>query len=845
MEVSKEEDSSGPSSLSSDQASLCVIPDPDDSSEEDGFIYLDKSSLPASLNLPEQERALIVFHSVDEEYPANADIVCQYIRPEGWEENCKDQICLFKVGWVTKNDAIFMLPSPLPSNDPIGQIIIPEKMLPKDTMNLFQFCYMRDYTLLGASTPFQFTYQEVASHGQSNSDACKYMEESHMEMGCSASCTKRTTQRDSALNKPQSQSSNSNFETGRSSAAGKVECVLQPSKEIPQLITAIYKDLEMAGSCCGHKAESISSTAFSFLKEDIIDDLDVTSNVSSKGSRMTSSQPGSVGNEVMNKSCHVENTKDFIAESYSSANFNFLDTSNISSKETQMISSQSGFVGSEVMNKSCHVEQPKDLAAENYSSANFNFLRDEFLDDSANTSCKGSGLMSIGSSELMNKSCHMKQAAKDFSERDAKEDELSHLKQRLDEVSEEKQLFQEQYNSLLATTKRYAEDLVSVRAEKESLNGHMVELAISHKMLCSENTRLNTELELIKQNIVENSTKHEAEKKTLVKQLQDASSNNSYLKEEIAYLRSQIKVDDVKEVQPECMCTKYKKQVDDLTARISDYEVMRSCLEVELEEEIKLGKERDQYLIQLEQVKVNNFQMANNWLASTPNSGANGNTLLEMEENVNSTLEALECALKEMEVLRSRKAAINKANRVLREDFMKKRNEWEERMCKQRLEYDVKLSELQKHLEGEKSSKAALLGEIESLSDQLHRNHQIHQQDVSEAVQVANREIETLHKQKSELDKECTLLRVKCGNHGMEENTNSSLMKNLQEAKEEYTKLYTEKIRIQEKLSRLQQKVKSKKVSRAHQDATSSATPKADFMSNVSSSWRATIDELM
>lgn len=66
-----------------------------------------------------------MFHSIDEEYPANQDIVCQYIRPDGWQENHKDHICLFKVGWVTKNDAIFMVSLPAPSKDPIGRVLIP------------------------------------------------------------------------------------------------------------------------------------------------------------------------------------------------------------------------------------------------------------------------------------------------------------------------------------------------------------------------------------------------------------------------------------------------------------------------------------------------------------------------------------------------------------------------------------------------------------------------------------------------------------------------------------------------------------------------------------------------
>lgn len=37
--------------------------------------------------------------------------------------------------------------------------------------------------------------------------------------------------------------------------------------------------------------------------------------------------------------------------------------------------------------------------------------------------------------------------------------------------------------------------MASVRSEKESLDGRISELTISHKMLCSENARLNNELE--------------------------------------------------------------------------------------------------------------------------------------------------------------------------------------------------------------------------------------------------------------------------------------------------------------------------------------------------------------
>lgn len=74
---------------------------------------------------------------------------------------------------------------------------------------------------------------------------------------------------------------------------------------------------------------------------------------------------------------------------------------------------------------------------------------------------------------------------------------------------------------------------------------------------------------------------------------------------------------------------------------------------------------------------------------------------------------------------------------------------------------------------------------------------------------------------------------------------NTALLKNLQEARDEYKKLYTEKMRAQEKFTRLQQKVKAKKMSRAHQETLGTSSTRANFMDNVSSSWRATIDELM
>ncbi|XP_026281434.1 calcium-binding and coiled-coil domain-containing protein 2 isoform X3 [Frankliniella occidentalis] len=709
MDPDKEDDSSGPSSLSSDQASLCVIPDPDDSSEEDGFIYLDKSSLPASLNASEHDRAIIVFHSIDEEYPAHQDILCQYIRPDGWEESPKDNICLFRVGWVTKTDAVFMVPPGLPSNDPVGRIVISESNLPKDSTNVYQFCYMREYTLLGASTPFQFTFP--SHYGDVNERP-----NAEMSIGKDFSCNVDSMVQQSAV------------------SLEKLDLSLSSKRQDTSLL---YQDNSLFGSL---SLDSVQKSMSLYLSD-----------------------------------CCSEKYEAFTLMECASGN-QALECSDTGKDSAKSISDD------------------KDISTD--SLVAFSNEKESENDIKLHTL----------------------------------QEEVHQLKQQVEEVCDEKKWFQEQYSSLLETVKKYAEDLATERLAKESLNGRLAELTTVHKMLCSENAQLHNEFKVVKQTYKDQSLKWEDEKKNLEEQLKEEKSMN------------ESKIPSPSNCSK---CDKYQKQVEDLSTRVSDYEIMRNCLEVELEEEMKLSKERDLYLAQVEQIKVHSLQMANNWLASTPTSTENGNTLLEMEENVNSTLEALECALKEMDIMRSRKAAINKANRILREDFMQKKAEWEDRLIKQRNESDAQLNDLQMKLDCEKSSKIALLEDMEVLKNHLHQASQkeSQQQIISEAIETAKKEIEMLEKQRVELEKECSMLKKKSGNQEVEE-INRTLLKNLQEAREEYKKLYTEKILTQEKLSKLKQKIKSKKTSRAQQESTLNA-PKADFMDAVSASWRYTIDELM
>lgn len=721
MNSTEGEDISGPSSLSSDQASLCVIPDPYDSSEEDGFICIGKSSLAASLNLSEQDRAVIVFHSVDEEYPANQDIVCQYVRPDGWEENQKDHICLFKVGWVTKNDAVFMVPLPAPSNDPIGRVTIPVDILPKDTTNLYQFCYMREYTLLGASTPFQFMLPPTKS--------------------------------------PQDVTSASVY-----------------SRANEELLSDGKMQRDANNLLCSHTLPLLDARNYDLMKD--------ANQIPSSGEQKQELD----SKEIMYQS-GLESSK-----SYKS-------------------------LISEGASDDSAVEFGGAQGAAIITNTNWNTFNCELLNHSYCSEEKEQERAIIKSTE----------------------DELLCLKQKFAEVNEEKAWYQDQYHSLLMTVKKYGEDLSSERSEKVSLNGHLAELTISHKMLCSENTRLRSEVAISKQEEKENSEKTGLERIELHKKLDQVLSENMALKEEIKHMQEQLKTANENKafwnepIPPQCKCEMYKEQVEDLTSHLSDYEIIKNSLEVELNEEIKLGQQKDQYITELEQAKVNNFQMASNWLASTPNAAADGNALLEMEENVNSTIEALECALKEMEVLRSRKAAINRANRVLREEFMQKRGEWEVKLIKLKDEYVAQVNALQKDLKDERVSKNALLEEIEILKQQKHTLA------LDKQSLIVDQQTRTMETNKAKMKSPPS--RSSIGrNMEVHEDVNNTLLKNLEDARDEYKKLYTEKIRIQEKLSRLQQKVKSKKVSRASQETSA---PKFNFMDNVSSSWRATIDELM
>lgn len=684
MDVTEEDDGSGPSSLSSDQASLCVIPDPDDSTEEDDFIYLDKSSLPESMHVSEQDRAVIVFHSVDEEYRADQDVVCEYIRPDKWQEGWEDAIYLFKVGWVTHRDFICAVPVPQPSNDPIGRVLLSERLLPKDTVNLYQFCYLRHFTVLGASTPFQFTLPEVRK-----------------------------------------------------------------------------KESSMNASQIGGKDEANDKEY----------------------------------NQAKNLSC--------------SCSSGFSD--NVSDKI--MVETVQAFR-----------EEKADVALQGCDNNNTSFLDDASLGDGTNENKKATPC--CGNLER----------------------EETHFEERLQEALEEKKWLQEQYNSLLITVKKYAEDLASVRSEKETLDGRFAELTISHKMLCSENVRLNNELDATKHLLQEQTKKREMllpDINLLEEQLGAASRTNGYLTEEVVNLQTQIKLQNEKKPpQQPCQCENVTRK----TTESSDYEVIKNTLEIELQEELSLSAERENYVAQLEKTKLNSLENTFAQLSNMQSTAGNIDKVREMEDNMNSTLEALECCMKEMEVLRSRKAAINRTNRILREDFMLKLGAWKERDLKQKSEFDGQLRELQEQLEDEKSSKFSIQKELDVLKEKLNQQAinvkvsqwQSHQKSDSEALEVAQKQIKALQEEKSDLEREFTLLQQK-----MEKDVNITLLKNLEEAREEYKKLYTEKIKIQEKLTRLQQKVKTKKSSRAQQDTSEVDSAKTEFLNSVSSSWRAIVDELM
>jgi len=98
----------------------------------------------------------VEFLDILDSYPFDTDLACKfkfndYIPQEG------DRIAIYKIGWSLVKDYMVFLWTPTIIKDHQGSISFNRNTLPKNSIEVYQFCYInRDNELHGASTPFQF-----------------------------------------------------------------------------------------------------------------------------------------------------------------------------------------------------------------------------------------------------------------------------------------------------------------------------------------------------------------------------------------------------------------------------------------------------------------------------------------------------------------------------------------------------------------------------------------------------------------------------------------------------------------------------------------------------------------
>lgn len=109
-----------------------------------------------------KEFAMVVFHNIPENYPADAHIECGYTITSDLIPTRSDWVGLYKVGWLSTKDYIYYDWANIPSNyeegkDAEGHVLFPAHKLPDDDGEFYQFCYVTSSgQIRGASTPFQF-----------------------------------------------------------------------------------------------------------------------------------------------------------------------------------------------------------------------------------------------------------------------------------------------------------------------------------------------------------------------------------------------------------------------------------------------------------------------------------------------------------------------------------------------------------------------------------------------------------------------------------------------------------------------------------------------------------------
>lgn len=105
----------------------------------------------------------VIFHNVQAIYTADEAINCVYSITDEIEPELGDVIGLFKVGWTSSSECYSSVPAKTPVNNDkqFLKSVFGAHLLPNDSSELYQFCYISKMRVVGASTPFTFESSDI------------------------------------------------------------------------------------------------------------------------------------------------------------------------------------------------------------------------------------------------------------------------------------------------------------------------------------------------------------------------------------------------------------------------------------------------------------------------------------------------------------------------------------------------------------------------------------------------------------------------------------------------------------------------------------------------------------
>ncbi|XP_041711632.1 calcium-binding and coiled-coil domain-containing protein 2-like [Coregonus clupeaformis] len=119
----------------------------------------------------------VVFQEIPHSYAPNLAVICCYTLTAAIQQNPRDWVGIFKVGWSTTKDYytfVWVEPSldPMKQDPNRKQVVFSAYYLPKDDAEFYQFCYVdSNGQVRGASTPFCFkTSGEQSTDGSLEND---------------------------------------------------------------------------------------------------------------------------------------------------------------------------------------------------------------------------------------------------------------------------------------------------------------------------------------------------------------------------------------------------------------------------------------------------------------------------------------------------------------------------------------------------------------------------------------------------------------------------------------------------------------------------------------------------